>query len=49
MALPAQCATQLIRAHEREVQVQPVYRIHQHQIPVAGWPGQVIHSPSTDI
>ena len=48
MALPAQCATQLTRAHERE-QVQPVYRIHQHQIPLAGQFGQVIHRPSTDI
>jgi len=48
MALPAQCAKQMTRAHEREVQVQPVYRIHQQQIPLADRLGEVI-PPSSDV
>jgi hypothetical protein len=48
MALPAQCAKQMTRAHEREVQVQPVYRIHQHQIRLADRLGEVI-PPSNDV
>ena len=44
--LPAQIMGVL--AHERILQMQPVNRSHEFQIPVAHWPGQVVHTRPAD-